>query len=86
MSFGSNVSSNIFGCLFLGSVSLFICSVRFVLYCTGSGVNSVVVVLEVLSDNYFRIVQLYIWCKYGWTCVCAVLMFVCVESMVMSSA
>ena len=86
MSFGSSVSPSILGCLFVGSVSLFICSVRVVLYCAGSGVKSVVVVYEVLNDNWFCIVQLYIWCKYGWTCVCAVFMFVYVESMVISSA
>ena len=53
MCFGLSVSPSIFGFLFVGSVSLFICSVRFVLYCAGSGVNSVVVVLEVLSDSWF---------------------------------
>ena len=49
-------------------------------------VNSVYVVLEVLSDNWFRIFQLCILCRFGWTCVCAVFMFVCVISMVISSA
>ena len=56
------------------------------LYCAGSGVKIAVVVLEVLSDSWFCVVQLYTWCRYGWTCVCAVFMFVCVERIVISSA
>ena len=45
------MSQSILGFLFVGSVSLFICSVRVVLYCAGSVVKSVVAVLEVLSDD-----------------------------------
>ena len=49
MSFGSSVSPNILGFLCVGSFSLFICRVMVVLYCAGSGVKSVVVVLDVFS-------------------------------------
>lgn len=57
-----------------------------VLYWAGSGVKSVVVVLEAFSVSWFCCVQLCICCRYGCTWVCAVFMFVCVERMVMSSA
>ena len=86
MSFGSNVSPKIFGFLTVGSVSLLICRVRVLLYWAGSGVKSVVVVLVVLRESWFCFVQLCICWRYCCTCVCAVFMFVCVESIVMSSA
>ena len=47
MSCGSSVSPNILGFLCVGSVSLFIWRFRVVLCCEGSGVKSVVVVLDV---------------------------------------
>ena len=86
MSFGSNVRPNILGFLVVGNVSLFICRVRVVLYCAGSGVKSVVVVLAVLRESWFCCVQLCICCRYCCTCDCAVVMSVWVESIVMSSA
>ena len=86
VSFGSNVSPRIFGFLTVGSMSLLICRLRVLLYCAGSGVNSVVVVLVVLRESWFCRVQSCICCKYCCTCVCAVSMFVWVESIVMSSA
>ena len=57
-----------------------------VLYWAGSGVKSVAVVLEVFRESWFCCVQLCICCKYCCTCVCAVVMLVWVERMVMSSA
>ena len=57
VSFGSSVSPNILGFLCVGSVSFFICSVKVVLYCAGSGVKSVVVVLDVFSVSWFCCVQ-----------------------------
>ena len=86
VSLGSSVSPSILGVLWVGSVSLFICRVRVVLYCAGSGVKSVVVVLDVFSVSWFCCVQSCICCRYGCTCVCAVFMSWCVESIVMSSA
>ena len=75
VSLGSSVSPNILGFLCVGSVSLFICNVSVVLYCAGSGVKRVVVVLDVFSVSWFCCVQWCIRCRYGCTCVCAVFMF-----------
>ena len=86
VSFGSSVRPSILGLVFVGSVSLFICSVKVVLYCAGSGVKSVVVVLDVFSVSWFCCVQSCICCRYGCTCDCAVVIFVCVERTVTSSA
>ena len=86
VSFGSSVSPRIFGFLIVGSVSLLICRFRVLLYCAGSGVNRVVVVLVVLRESWFCWVQSCVCCRYCCTCVCAVFMFVWVESIVMSSA
>ena len=86
MSFGSRVSPRILGFFTVGRMSLFIWRESVVLYCAGSGVKSVVVVLEVFRDSWFCCVQLYICCRYSCTCVCAVVMFVCVERIEMSSA
>ena len=84
VSLGSSVSPSILGCLSVGSVVLFILSVSVVLYCAGSGVKSVVVVLFAFSLSWLFVVHSCICSKYGWTCSCAVSGFVCVESMVMS--
>ena len=54
---------NILGFLVVGNVSLFICRVSAVLYCAGSGVNSVAVVLEVFRESWFCCVQLCICCR-----------------------
>ena len=53
VSFGSSVSPSIFGFLTVGSMSLLICRFRVLLYCAGSGVNRVVVVLVVLRESWF---------------------------------
>ena len=80
------MSPSIFGCLTVGSVVLSIVSVSVVLYCAGSGVKSVVVVLFALSFNWFACVHVCICSRYGCTCCCAMRGCVCVESIVMSSA
>ena len=86
VSLGSRVSPSIFGFFTVGSRSLFIWRVKVVLYCAGSGVKRIVVVLEVFNDSWLHCVQSCIWCRYGCTCACAVSMFVWEERMVMSSA
>ena len=86
MSFGSNVSPSMVGSRVVGSVVPFIFRLSVVEYSAGSGVNSVVVVLVGLSFNSFSIVQLWICSRYGWTFCCAMLWFLSVDSMVMSSA
>ena len=80
------MSPRIFGSLLVGSVVLLICSVSVVLYSAGSGVESVVVVLDALRVLWFCLVQSYISCRYGCTCCCAMCWFVCVDRMVVSSA
>ena len=86
VSLGSNVRPSIFGFLFVGSVWPSICSDSVVLYSAGSGVKSVVVVLSAFSVSWFCFVHVLICSRYGCTFVCAVCGFVCVDSMVMSSA
>ena len=86
VSFGSSVRPSILGFLFVGSVVPLICSDSVVLYSAGSGVKSVVVVLSAFSLSWFCFVHVCICSKYGCTFVCAICGFVCVESMVMSSA
>ena len=50
---------------------LLICSLSVVLYSAGSGVKSVVVVLDALRVSWFCLVQSYISFRYGCTCCCA---------------
>ena len=57
VSLGSNVRPRIFGSLIVGKVVLSICKLSFVLYCAGSGVNKVVVVLVALSDCWLSMVH-----------------------------
>ena len=80
------MSPRIFGSLFVGNMVLFICCVSVVLYSAGSGVKSVVVVLDALRVSWFCLVQLYISCRYGCTCCCAMCGFVCVDKIIVSSA
>ena len=53
VSLGSRVSPSIFGLIFMGSVMLYICSSRCVLYSAGSGVKIVHVVLSGLRMRWF---------------------------------
>ena len=86
VSLGSSVSPRIFGCVFMGSAVLFICSSMLHLYSAGSGVKRVHVVLSGLSMSSFSCVQLYISCRYGCMYALAAFLFECVDVMVMSSA
>lgn len=63
VSLGSKVTPRIFGFRVVGSMVSCICSERVVLYSAGSGVNSVVIVLEAFSVSWFSCVQLCIWCR-----------------------
>ena len=65
VSFGSKVSPSILGFLTVGRVVLSISSVSAWLYSAGSGVNSVVVVLDAFSCSEFCIVHWWIWFRYG---------------------
>ena len=53
VSLGSSVSPKILGFFTVGSKSLLMCRLRVVLYCAGSGVKRVAVVLVVLRDSWF---------------------------------
>ena len=72
LSLGSKVSPRILGSFMVGRGVLFIVRESVVLYSAGSGVNSVVVVLEALSVSWFWIVQLCMCSRYGWIMFCAV--------------
>ena len=86
MSLGSNVSPRIFGSLTVGRVSLSMCSVRVVLYSAGSGVNSVVVVLDLFSVRLLSFIHVFTCSRYGCICCCAVFGFMYDDMMVVSSA
>lgn len=86
VSLGSSVTPRILGCVFIGSVVLFICSARLVLYSAGSGVKRVHVVLSGLSLRLFACVHLYTSCRYGCMYALAACLLECVDVMVMSSA
>ena len=84
VNFGSTVSPNIIGLLFMGSVVLSICSASCVLYSAGSGVKRVHVALSGL--RLFVRVYVCITCRYDWMFVFAMFMSLCIDVMVMSSA
>lgn len=86
MSLGSSVRPSILGCLKVGRGVLSMFSVSVVSYSAGSGVNSVVVVLDALSVSWLFCVQWCIWCRYCCTCCCAMCGLWCDERIVMSSA
>ena len=73
VSFGSKVSPNILGCLFVLSNVLFMCRFKRVLYSAGSGVNNVVCVFELFSMSLFVVIQLAMELRYGWSMFCAIL-------------
>ena len=78
------MSPRIFGSLFVGNMVLLICCVVFCwVGCEKCGRGFVA-----LRVSWFCLVQLYISCRYGCTCCCAMPMcgFVCVDKMVVSSA
>ena len=86
VSLGSRVSPSIFGLMFMGSVMLSICSSSYVMYSAGSGVKRVHVVLSGLRMRLFVQGHVCISCRYDWMFALAMLMSLCVDGMVMSSA
>ena len=86
MSFGSKVRPRTFGCVAMRSAVLFIFRSRLLLYSAGSGVNRVQVILSGFSVRLFCFVQAKTLCRYGCMYFLAVLVLVCVDVMVMSSA
>ena len=86
VSFGSKVRPITFGYVVMGSAVLFILRSRLLLYSAGSGVNRVQVVLSGFSVTLFCFVQANTLCMYGCMYFLAVLIIVCVDVMVMSSA
>ena len=70
-----------FGCVAMGSALLFIVRPRLLVYSAGSGVNRVQVVLSGFSKRLFCFVQAKL-CMY----FMAVLVLVCVDVIVISSA
>ena len=86
VSLGSRVSPSIFGLMLTGSVILSICSSSCVLYSAGSGVKRVHVVLSAMRMRLFVRVHVCILCRYDWMFALAMLMSLCVNVMVMSSA
>ena len=75
-----------FGCVATVSAVLFILRSRLLLYSAGSGVNIVQVVLSGFSMRLFCFVQAKTLCRYGCMYFLAVLVLVCVDVMVISSA
>ena len=61
----------------MGNVVLSICRCSLVLNSTGSGVNSVQVVLSVLSMRLLSFVHVYNCCRYGCMCFWCVFIGVC---------
>ena len=86
VSFGSKVKPKTFGCVAMRSAVLFIFSFRLLLYSAWFGVNRVQVVLSGFSVRWFCFVQAKIACMYGCMYLFAVLVLVCVDIIVMSSA
>ena len=84
--FRSTMMPRIVGCVAMRSAVLFIFRSRLLLYSAGSGVNRVQVVLSGFSVRLFCYVQAKTLCRYGCMYLFAVLVLVCVDVMVMSSA
>ena len=83
VSFGSKVRPRTFVCVAMGSAVLFILRSRFLLYCAGSGMNRVQVVLSGFSVRLFCFVQAKTLSMYGCRYFLAALVLVCVDVMVM---
>ena len=86
VSIGSKVRHRIFVCVAIGIAVLFILRSRFLLYCEGSGVNGVQVVLSGFSVRLLCFVQANTFCMYGCKYFLVALVLVCVDVMMMSSA
>ena len=85
-SVGSKVRPRTFGCVVMRSAVLFSFRSRFILYPAGYGVNRVQFVLSGFSLILFCFVQATTLCMYGCMYFLAVLVLVCINMMVMSSA
>ena len=72
--------------MFMGSVMLYICSSSCVLYSAGSGVKRVHAVLSGLRMKLFVWIRVCISCRYDCMFAFAMLMSLCVDVMVLSSA
>ena len=70
----------------MGSALLFNLRSKLLIYSAGSGLNRVQVVLSGFSMRLFCFVQARTLCRYGCMYSLAVLVLVCVDVMVMSSA
>ena len=88
VSFGSKVlvRPSTFGCVDMGSVLLFIVRSRLLVYSAGSSVNRVQVVLSGFCERLFCFVHAKTLCRYCCMYFLAVLVLVCVDVIVMSSA
>ena len=86
VSFESNVRSRTFGCVAMRNALLFIFRSRLLLYSAGSGVNRVQVVLSGFSERLFCFVHATNLCRNGCMYSLAVLVLMCVDMLVMSSA
>ena len=86
VSFEFKVRPRTFGCVAMGSVVLSIFRSRLLLYFAGSAVNRVQVALSGFSVRVFCFVQSKTLCWYGCMYFLAVLVLVCVDVMLMSSA
>ena len=81
--FGTKIRLRTLGCVAMGSASLFILRSRLLVYSAGSGVNRVQVVLFRFSMRMFCFVQAK---RYMYFLTALLLVCVCVDVMVMSSA
>ena len=86
VSFGSEIRPRTFGCVAMGSAVLFIWMSRLLLYSAWSGLNRVQVVLSGFSVRLLCFVQTKTLCRHGCMYILAVLVLMCVDVMVMSSA
>ena len=86
VSFGSKVRPRTFGCVAMGSEVLFILTSRLLVYSAGAEVNRVQVVLSGFSVTRLCFVHAKTLCRYGCMYFLDVLVLVCVDVMVMSSA
>ena len=86
VNFGSKVKPRTFWCVAMGSAVLSFMRSRLLLYSAGSGVNRVQVVLSGFSMRVFCFVQVKTLCRYGCMYFLTLLVLVCVDVMVMSSA
>ena len=86
VSFESKVRPRTFGCVVMDSAVLFILRFRLLVYSVWSGVNILQVAWSRISVRLLCFVQAKTVCRYGNMYLFAVLVLVCADVMVMSSA